>query len=439
MWLLPAAFAGRNPRFFARSLAIAALFCCLASAVQDVDDASRHNLGIAKSLLGAQNPCGLLEREASAADPFNAAYVKVVSLVPQVGNLTSDSANVSLLYAWAAKCPPDARFSLAGNSNCPEGSLFLSQPKNLRFEGKLSYSYGKCAKEVRLDGRENPVRLELSEECAEGMDSLRIPLEVRLGGRVLADYSYSKSEYAYSCTRFEGGTGCGCEVISSRGTQTFSKEAFDWGAFEVESGKGAALFLNPPVQRRLYGNSTASVALLLRRMPSKISVDDGEGKALAEFSPYGFVISKGECGERRVEARYSPLASPGAKINTSAPLAPLQLASDSREYAPFSLLFPWREEPGKRELAIFAEGWFSTNEVFREEFFVRAPAVFAGGVKEEGGMGIREGSEREEPSAYPARENEGRPIGWSPLALALGLPVALALAFFVMRLDHRFS
>jgi hypothetical protein len=367
--------------------------------VREVDEASAHNLEIARQLLGAQNACGAPSRQASADDPFEVSDLRVVAALPSVGNLTSDCANASLLWSWSASYPSAATFELPAQGGCPSGELEIYLPSRLQLrDASLAYVY--CGKE-RLAGLSgegpNPVALQLGSgaDCSENSSVLQLPLQARISGSVAVSYSYRKSEYGKRCSLIGGYEACGCELETEFGTKQYSKRVGGSSNFSVEAGTVEALWVSPPLQKRLDGRQAAQIAIFTRRMPSLVSVR-WNGEKIAENSPYRFNVSAGECGQREVSAEYSPEELGLALNRSESALNVRQLASINSTFLPFSGQFYWQAEPGAGEASVGFEDWFCARQAFPRNFSARAPAGFQ---SDAGLLQVREGSDRESPAA----------------------------------------
>jgi hypothetical protein len=402
-------------------------------AVGEVERASSQNIALAPSLLGAKNACNASSRLPSEDDIFSAADARIVSLIPQVGNTTSDLSDAAVLWSWSADFPNEARFSIRDDERCPAGEIRYFSPSSPSLSGALSYQYGRSTETFALSsGGANPIMLNLSAGKLTRADFLELfsPSSFIMRANLSITYSFSKSSYAYRCSDTQGYTGCGCERIYDGGFRTFRRSLYDARNFSVEVGPDSLLWLNPPISSRLAGEGNGKVALFARRMPANLSLVF-RGKEVASALPYSFSVKTGQCGEAIVERVFSPSATAGLFLNASSPIFPSQLVDKNASYAPFYLEFPWHAEPGKGNFTIFFEDAFSNWQEFSREFYVREalPMVSSPGVAKSGGaMETRQASDRAASAAYPSRAQQAGFPDFSIIAAAFALPFAIALA-----------
>ena len=421
-----------------------ALLCVPIFAVLEVEQAASFNIAIAHSLLGAKNACGAHLRVPTEDDIFSVADARIVNLIPQVGNATSDLSNASALWSWSADFPKDARFSIRGDVRCPAGEILYFAPSHQSLSGTLSYSYGNSTETLAISSNgANPISLNLSAGKLTDADFLQplAPLSMFLSATITVYYSFAKNAYSYSCSSMDGYTGCGCEMDYSTGVRTFKRSVSDTRNFSVEVGPNSLLWLNPPLSSRLSGNGTGKMALFARRLPANISLVF-QGKEIASVQPYSFSAGAGPCGEAIVDRGFSPSKeiSTGVSINTSAPIFPSQLVDKDASYMPFYLEFPWRADSGKTNFTIICDDAFSNKQSFSREFSVREPTPFAPQPDSYGGGGSlekRQASDGATAAAYPARVQQGSFPDFSLIAAAFALPIAIAAASLARRLELR--
>jgi len=400
-------------------------------AAPDVERASLHNLALAPFLLGAQNACNAPVRMPTESDIFSVADARVVSLVPQAGNTTSDLANASVIWSWSASFPAQARFSIREDERCPAGAISYNSPSSPSFSGALAYRYGNSTETAQLSL--NPVRLNLSAEklTEEDFSAPFANLSVSLSGTVSVTYSFSKSSYSYACKEINGYIGCGCEQKYESGLRTFSKPLEDSRNFSVEAGPVSMLWLNPPLQSRLEGQGEGKVAFFARRLPSGI-LFSFSGNGIANSFPYSFSTSTGPCGEKIVERAFSPSGS--AFFNTSAPIAPFQLVGKNASYFPFYAEFPWHASAGKAEFEIIFEDAFSHSETFVRNFSVRqATQLYSAGSSL--AMLQQPADDKGTGASFPALQKQGAFPDFAVLAAAFALPLAIGAAALCRRLE----
>ncbi|MCX6770389.1 MAG: hypothetical protein NT051_07030 [Candidatus Micrarchaeota archaeon] len=417
-----------------------------------MEEASAHNLGIAKSLLGAKDACGATTRAPSQDDLFEVADLRIVILAPQVGNVTSNRAAPQLVWSWSASLPETAEFEIA-SENCPDGVEEYYNPSEPEFaNGALEYSYLGEVKRVALGGGDSPVQLNLSGEAEERTDIAldfaheSAPelayenLSMKLVGEIRARYSYRKSTYEYVCHQLQGGIGCGCESEAEFGMRTFRMSLSDSRTFFVETEPVEEVWLNPPLNSRLAGLENGKLAFFARRMPAKISVYS-EGNLIGEAAPYRFEESLGSCGQKEVKRIYSPEGK-GAVINISQnSTRPFQLVSKNKHYVPIYFEFGWNESAGKRGVSLVYEDCFSAQDNFSRNFSVREPALFKPDEEagNEAGVILREGSESLSPALHQSAARQEMPSsGAAVLAVALLLPLLLGAESFLRRAERHF-
>ena len=413
------------------------LFAAIANPVSEVKAASSHNMAISQNLLGAKNPCGVPERKASMDDPFTVAYIQAIAILPSVGNITSDLSNTSLVWGWAASYPKSVAFSLPSDGTCPPGELALYSPSSARLEeGTLSYSYFGENRLVPLGmPGTNPVPLPLARQelSDEPSFSLFASLEVKLEGRVEADYDFLKTEYRYSCITVKGYSSCGCERVSSSGRKTYAKTVEHSRVFLVENGPSYLFWLNPPLAKRLSGGQEASLLLLLRRMPSEISMASN-GQKIAFSSPYSFYLQDGKCGEKVANAVFAPFDSLEKGLNSSNPIDMRQFAGKNLTYLPVHFWFSWNESPGEKDVAVEVEDFFGHNESFTRKFNVRSPAAWEKNQEKADSLAamlVSHGDKTSPPSSYPAPEAQAPESKKSAIPFVLGMMMVLGASFFI--------
>ena len=358
-----------------RLVALLIFLCSCAYATAEVEDASSFNLALAPSLLGAKNACNAPARAISADDIFSVAEARIVSLVPQVGNVTSDLTNSSLLWSWSAGFANETNFSVRQDPRCPDGAIRYFSPSSPLFSGRLSYTYGNATETVGLPPfGKNPMPLNLSHDklLPENYSSLFAPLSVSLDATISVSFRYVKSFYSYGCTSFSNGyAGCGCSLGSEAGTRIFQKNVSHARNFSVETGPVSVLWINPPLSSRLEGAGIGKVAFFSRRMPANITFSFA-GERLGSVQPYFFSTHTGQCGEKIVEREFLP-GKGGVFLNKSEPLLPYQLVEKNASYLPFYAAFPWDADAGNAEFEIIFEDAFSHNQRFLRNFSVRRP------------------------------------------------------------------
>ncbi len=396
-------------------------------AVFEIENASGYNFAIADSLLGADNPCGLERRAATADDIFSVADIAAVSIVPSVGNVTSDLSSPKLLWSWFASFPQSATFPIHSDGSCPEGTLELYNPawKNLH-EAKLVYKYGNRTVEANLSGDgPNPVALELDSGHLQGSDyeGLFANLSINLSGKIGVSYSYRKTEYAETCTHTEEFEGCNCEESVEFGIKPYEKEVGSERMFLVETGPVEGIWLSPPLLGRLAGNEKGTVLLLARRMPAMITAV-ADGREIANAVPYKFEVKNGECGEKIVEQAFEPEVANAIVNASSLTVFPYQLVAKNASYLPYYFEFFWNETAGRKRVVLEFKDRFSHSQNFTREVSVREPAQFSddGG---QGAMNLLHGDWKNTPAAYPSQEKTGTGIDLSSLAILFAIPFAL--------------
>ncbi|MFA6214862.1 MAG: hypothetical protein WC717_06340, partial [Candidatus Micrarchaeia archaeon] len=115
------------------------LICAPLFAVSEVEEAAFRNAMLAQPLLGAANACNAPARTPTADDIFYVAGIRIVSLIPQAGNATSDLSNASALWSWSADFPQEARFSIREDGRCPAGEIRYYAPSAPSLSGAISY------------------------------------------------------------------------------------------------------------------------------------------------------------------------------------------------------------------------------------------------------------------------------------------------------------
>lgn len=419
-------------------LAILICACSTVSAVNEVEDAGKHNMGIASSLLGAGNACNSTKSVPSERDIFLVADIRAAAIVPSIGNVTSDLAQPKLVWSWSSSAPAQASFPVE-SQECPDGKIEYTLLGKPRLESAtLKYSYGNAREEILLgENGPNPIPLDLGNGSLSEADyaELYVPLELEFYGVVAADYSFRKSSYERHCQSFPGGiVGCGCEMKFEAGERRFEKKAGSSRNFSVETGENYELWLSPPLAARLEGKQGEKLAIFARRMPAKISLYS-EGQEIGRIEPYAFEIAAGECGEKVALRKLLPREE-GVSLNASElPVSPAQLVGMNASYAQFLLKFDWGAEAGKKKFTIISEDAFGGNTSFARNFSVRAPSSFSADSNENAGaLAIRQGSEREMPAAYPPRAPLAREIpDIAALAALFALPFALGSYSFLRR------
>jgi len=409
-----------------------------------VEQASAYNLALAPSLLGAQNACNAPVRTPSEESIFSVADARIVAVVPQVGNTTSDLANASLLWSWSASCPLQARFSIREDGRCPAGEIIYFSPSAPSFSGELSYKYGNSTETVPLSPHsQNPVQLGLDagKLAEEDFAAPFAGLSASLSGTILVSYSFSKSEYSYGCSGANGYSWCGCSLGRTAGTRVFSVPVSHARNFSVETGPVSLLWLNPPLQSRLSGSGEGKLAFFARRLPANISFVFS-GREIAFVQPYSFSTRIGQCGERAVEREFAPAGS--ASANSSAPIFPSQLVEKNASYLPYYVQFNWSAQPGRSEFSVLFEDAFSHQENFTRNFSVRQAAQaspgsfgppFESAAGPAGAMGRQPADDDSTGAAYPAQQTQSSYPGFSLLAAAFALPLAIGAAALCRRLE----
>ena len=397
----------------------------LAFAVPEAWQAASHNIGISGSLLG-RNACGFEAKEPSEGDMFAHAGMRAVSLVPLIDNVTSDLSSPSLVWSWAADAPPYASFRLPGTTECPGGEIVLFNRSEISFyDAKMAYKYGNKTKEKALSGTgPNPVPLDLNTSSLNEADfsQLHANLTVKLSAKAGVGYSFRKRELYHKCEYYENATVCYCAEKFTTGRKNYEKEIGGERYFLVEAGPVQEFWLNPPLQKRLDGDSDGKVLFFSRRMPGKITATVN-GREIASSSPYSFETTNGSCGEKLVKSKWNP-SSMNSKINMSnETVAPNQLVEKNASYLPIYLEFGWRESAGGRQMLLEYEDWFSNKMNFTRNFSVRKPAPFTAN-ESAGSLAIRAGDDKTSPAAYPSQEKAGVLPDIVPLAALLALPLA---------------
>jgi len=424
------------------------LFLPHASAVGEVDEASAHNLGLASSLLGAENACGYEARQPSADDVFSVANVTAVAIAPQAENITSDISQPKLLWSWSADYPENAIFPVESEAGCPMGRIEISNPANLKLKnGRLAYSYGNMTMLMNLHSNgPNPVLLDLNSSYLREEDyaGLFANLTVNLSGKASVAYSYEKYWYTYGCETDGEHVGCGCTPHADFGVKEYEKPVFDSRKFLVETGTVEKIWLNPPLGKRLSGKQDANLLLFARRMPAKITVWEGGGE-LARAAPYKFKLEDGKCGEKIVAVGFSPQAENALVSAGNASEFPRQLVEKDAAYLPIYLEFGLDSSAGRKNLTVEYEGWFLNQMNFSDEILVREPEAFARGGEagEEaegagGAMVLRQGDDSRTPAAYPAEEKGFAQAPLSSFAAVFAIPFALG-AIAIIRHLHKFG
>ncbi|MCX8195037.1 MAG: hypothetical protein N3G22_02950 [Candidatus Micrarchaeota archaeon] len=407
-----------------------------ASASPKVWEAAGHNIEIAGLLLG-KNACGFEERQPTEGDMFSHAGIKIVSLIPQVDNITSDLAAPSLLWSWSADAPRQMTFPLTGTTNCPGGEVQLTRIGKVSLEGaRAFYRYGNSSKEAALfeDGP-NPLALNLTGigQQADPLQ-LRVPLNISLSANATANYSFYRKEYYYKCERRQNFTVCYCETRITTGKKKYSKGLHDERTFLVEVGPVSEMWLNPPLASRLAGEQKARLLLFARRMPAKLAASVG-GSEIASAEPYSFEAKNGSCGEKIVKSAWSPSGFNLAVAVGNETAFPYQLVLKNATYLPFYLEFNWSESPGKKGLVLEYEDWFSHKERFGRNFSVRAPLPFSKNGTSSLALEIRQADEGRSPAAYPTESLGGWLASFEPISALLAAAVALGSIGLLRRMQ----
>ena len=419
------------------------LLCAPLFAVAEIEQASSSNMALAPLLLGAKNACNAPSRMPSGDDIFSVADARIVSLVPQVGNATSDLSNASVLWSWSADFPAEAGFSIKEDERCPAGEIRYYAPSFPSLFGTLSYLYGNSTEMLALfSNGANPIPLNLSAGKLSGADFLQpdASLSLALHANISVAYSFSKSVYSYRCSSKDGYTSCGCEAEYSHGLRIYQRSVFDARNFSVEVGPNSLLWLNPPLSSRLSGAEVGKVALFARRLPANLSLVF-QGKEIASVQPYSFSVGTGICGSAIVDREFSPSQAvpPEVFINISGPLFPSQLVDKNASYVPFYFEFPWHADSGKANFTIFFEDAFSNWEAYSREFSVREPTPFSPSSVSAGSNGAmeeREASDAATAAAYPSRAQQGEFPDFSLIAVAFVLPLAIWAAALCRHLER---
>ena len=405
-----------------KAVVILLLACCLACAVQEIDDASLHNMAMAGSLMGAGNPCSMPEREPTQADIFSAAGMKIISAIPQAGNVTTDLGDPKLLWTWFAKVPSSASFTFSTGNGCPDSQIELYNPSGLRLEGgRLAYSYGSMDKEIGLSSTgPNPAPLDLGQSHLRDADfSLAYAnLSLEMSGEVGVDYLFRKMDYTMNCQQGPRGSSCNCTMRTSMGTMQYHKPVSDSAMLDVETGPVQEVWLNPPLGTGLDGNGIGKVLLLSRRMPSKISVAS-DGRVIALDRPYLFSSSQGQCGETDVSASFSPVGAGLFVYRGEGPVFPPQLVDKNASYYPIYAEFDWNGAAGAKAVQIGYEDWFSDTQNFTRDFSAGEPSAFYGN-RSPAIMGAPQG-------AAPAAYQGGFLAGGIPDLSPVAIPVSAIL------------
>ena len=418
------------------------LLCAPLSAVSEVEWASSRNIALAPFLLGAKNACDAPSRLPSEDDIFSVADARIVSLIPQAGNATSDLSNASILWSWSAAFPNEVRFSIREEARCPAGEIRYFAPSTPSLSGTVSCLYGNFTEILSLSANgTNPIPLNLSAGKLTDADFLQpfASLSLILRANISVAYSFSKSGYSYRCTSSDGYTGCGCERNYGGGFRTFQRSVLDARNFSVEVGPNSLMWLNPPLSSRLAGNENGKMALFARRLPANLSLSF-RGKEIASVQPYLFSVRDGSCGEAIVDREFSPQqgAAAGVFINASGPIFPSQLVDKNASYFPFYLEFPWHAGAGKANFTIVFEDAFSRQQAFSREFSVREPTPFSpssGAVGSGGAMEKREASDGATSAAYPKRAQQGAFPDFSIIAVAFAFPLAIGAAVLCRHME----
>lgn len=409
-------------------LALLLVACMIANAAPEVEEAARHNSGLAAKLLDLKNNCGFEERQPSEADVFSVAAIKTVALLPEVDNTTSDRASPSLLWSIGAQYPSSATFRFEPSEECAghDNTLEIYNPSALRFEeGKLAYGYGNSHSEatLSLEGP-NPVPLELPSAALGQADfeTLFANLSVWASGKLGIDYSYRRTEWRMVCRPAigeggeVGGTYCGCESEMASGSATYEKELLDERVFFVETGPSQEFWVNPPLGKRLDGAQKEQVIFFARRMPSAISAL-ADGKLLGRGLSYKYSVSTGSCGETVVRSYFSPEGNNMALNMSNETVFPFQLVGLNASYLPFYSEFWWNETAGRKEMLLSAEDRFGFADNFSRNFSVRKPEKFSSET-----AGARQGSDTQPPAYYPQAPKQSPLPSFSALAVLLALP-----------------
>ncbi len=421
-----------------KELAFLLVLCTCSAAVLQVQEASAHNEKIASSLLGAKNACIEEKRQPSLADVFSVAQIKIVTLIPQVENVTSDQAEPKLLWSWSADFPDSATFLLDATTECPAGFIEIFSPGNASLtEAKLVYHYGQEKKEILLkkDGP-NPVMLELdsSRLLEKDFEQFYAVLQTKLSGKVSVEYSYRKTEYRLVCQQVGEFEVCGCEAKVSLGNQAFEKNLEDEREFFVEIGPVQELWLNPPLQKRLQGIQDGKIVLFARRMPSRISISSN-GEKLGSASIYSFEKEVGKCRQMTVKSSFEPKGENLEVEKANKTVFPFQLVEKNASYLPFYAEFVWDSEKGKKAVQILFEDWFLGNETFSRDFSVRQPGPFFPNQSKE--IALIPGTDEMPPAAYPAIESKEKRAELPDVAIVIvfvGVVGAIAAVMCLMPL-----
>jgi hypothetical protein len=418
------------------------IICSCASCVMEVETATLHNLGLAPSIIGAKNACHSQQLTPTQSDLFEVADARIVTILPQVGNTTSDMSNASLLWSYSASFPKQARFSIRHDPRCPAGEIRYFSPSAPSFSGVLSYRYGNATETIALSAlgpNPAPINLSAGKLSDADLSSLHANLAVFLNASITVAYNYQKAYYSYGCGGMgDGYVGCGCERKLEAGVQRFQTSKSHERNFSVETGQAYAVWLNPPLASRLDGGGKGKVAFFARRMPALISFSFS-GADLGSVQPYLFSTRIGDCGEKIVERRFLPNGSE-IFLNASEPLFPLQLVEKNASYVPFYAEFAWSSIAGKAAFGIDFEDAFMHKQAFARNFSVRRPVVFFGpGIK--GAQAIpgalqREGATDSAAAAvFPSQQGSAPFPDFSSLAAAFAAPACICAYAICRRLE----
>ncbi|MEM4554406.1 MAG: hypothetical protein QXT25_00970 [Candidatus Anstonellaceae archaeon] len=405
---------------------LVAVLCGVGFCLYPIKQAEEQNLKLAESLLGAENPCMLPTKSPTPSDPFYVSGVKIVAVIPQIGNLTSDLHRPRILWSWFAQYPKYAEFEIPSQQGCPAGTLqFWAEGLPAFSDGLLYYEYGNQTKQVRLGpSGPNPIQLEL-ERPSHLADMVFEPLSLRVSGTIEVKYRYAKTEYTYECP-----SACICRQHASEGAMTYRKQHSDTKEVLVETGPLEWFWANPPLQKMIDAHQQLEGLFFARRMPSSVFVF-ADRELAANFTAYEIAERQGDCQQTELELKESFLGQNMSLKNLSEIYAS-QLVQQPAVYLPLKVNISIQQKVGRRNISIVYESLFSDVFAFESSISVREPAPFESSQAKEA-IALRAGNDSVSPAAYPLPKGSMRVGGFAATG-ALVLIVLSGLAYEIKAL-----
>ncbi|MEM4348269.1 MAG: hypothetical protein QXN37_01735 [Candidatus Anstonellaceae archaeon] len=371
-----------------------------------IQEAEKQNLQIAETLLGAENPCMLPEKSPTPQDLSYISGVKIVAVMPQIGNLTSDLHRPKVLWSWFAHYPTYAEFEIPSSEGCPAGKLHLWAEGQPRFsDGVLFYEYGNQTRQAILGmAGPNPVQLELGRPM-HLQSMIFEPLRLHLSGAIEAEYRYLKLEYFFECP-----STCICKAHSTDGVLTYRKRHSDEKEIWVETGPVEWFWVNPPLQKMTNASQQLEWLFFARRMPASVAFMIN-GKTVANFTAYEIDYKQGRCKQAELEARPVFYGQNMSLVNLSEMYAS-QLVDLPAAYLVMEASASIKQEVGKKKAVVLYESLFSDMFAFESTISVREPAPFQDDQNRKA-VSIRFGNDSVSPAAYPAAKGKWRVEGFA--------------------------